>query len=126
MNVLRLIKKYPNRRLYDTRLCTYITLQDIYGLLANNIEIKVLEQPSERDITRSVLMQVLVEQEQTEVARLSNTFLTDLIRSYAARGSSATAQHLEHTLEMSLASNSRSGAERATQPHAIATRLAAT
>ena len=39
MNVLRLIKKYPNRRLYDTRLCTYITLQDIYGLLANNIEI---------------------------------------------------------------------------------------
>jgi polyhydroxyalkanoate synthesis repressor PhaR len=123
---LRLIKKYPNRRLYDVRLSTYITLQDIYRLLAEHIKIIVLEQPSGREITRSVLMQVLLEQEDTEAARLSDTFLRNLIRSYAATGASETAYHLEHALKMYLNSVSSPVAERLIQPRAIATRSAAT
>jgi polyhydroxyalkanoate synthesis repressor PhaR len=104
MSELRLIKKYPNRRLYDTRESRYITLQDIGRLLNQQADIRVRDQRSGLDITRSVLLQVVVELETTELARLSTPFLLNLVRSYATTEGAATAQCLEQTLEAHLSS----------------------
>jgi polyhydroxyalkanoate synthesis repressor PhaR len=82
MNEPRLIKKYPNRRLYDTELSCYITLNDVRALIAAGHELKVSEQRGGRDITRNVLLQVISEQEAGADSRLSREFLTQLIRSY--------------------------------------------
>ena len=78
----RLIKKYPNRRLYDTELSRYITLEDVRALIVAGTEVRVSEQRGDRDITRSVLLQVIAEQEQGASSRLSKDFLSLLIRSY--------------------------------------------
>lgn len=61
MNEPRLIKKYPNRRLYDTKRSCYITLQDVRALVAGETPVRVLEQRSGLDITRPVLLQVITE-----------------------------------------------------------------
>ena len=82
MSEPRLIKKYPNRRLYDTELSRYITLEDIRTLIAAGGDLKVSEQRGGRDITRSVLLQVVAELEQSGDSRLSREFLVQLIRSY--------------------------------------------
>lgn len=82
MNEPRLIKKYPNRRLYDTELSRYITLDDVRALIAAGTEVRVNEQRGGRDITRSVLLQVIAEQEQGAGSRLSKEFLALLIRTY--------------------------------------------
>ena len=98
MSEPRLIKKYPNRRLYDTQLSRYITLEDVRRLIAGSTPVRVIEQRSGRDITRSVLLQVISEQEQGESARLSETFLTELIRTYGQVPASATMNVLENSL----------------------------
>ena len=94
MSKHRLIKKYPNRRLYDTRESRYITLQDVCGLLSEEFDIQVLAQPMDRDVTHSVLLQVVQEQEATAAARLSIPFLRNLIRSYALSDAGGTAHYL--------------------------------
>jgi polyhydroxyalkanoate synthesis repressor PhaR len=124
LSELRVIKKYPNRRLYDVRLSRYVTLQDIYRLLADQIEIKVLEQRSGRDITRLVLLQVLIDQEATASALLSDAFLTHLIRSYSAAEARAMAQHLERAIDMHLSAAAPPGVERVAQPRASVERPA--
>jgi polyhydroxyalkanoate synthesis repressor PhaR len=98
MSEPRLIKKYPNRRLYDTQLSRYITLEDVRRLIAGSTPVRVIEQRSGRDITRSVLLQVISEQEQGESARLSETFLTELIRTYGQVPAGATMNVLENSL----------------------------
>jgi polyhydroxyalkanoate synthesis repressor PhaR len=59
----RLIKKYPNRRLYDTEESRYITLTDVQKLVREGAEIKVVDTQSGDDITRSILIQIINEQE---------------------------------------------------------------
>ncbi len=59
----RIIKKYPNRRLYDPAQCRYITLADIRKLIQKRVMLKVIDHESNQDVTRVVLLQVLVEQE---------------------------------------------------------------
>ena len=103
MNDPRLIKKYPNRRLYDTELSRYVTIDDVRALVAGRSRLHVVEQRSGRDITRSVLLQVVAEQEAGVGARLSETFLTELIRSYSLTPATSTAALLESTLEQLLA-----------------------
>jgi polyhydroxyalkanoate synthesis repressor PhaR len=98
MSEPRLIKKYPNRRLYDTQLSRYITIEDIRSLIAAHNRPRIIEQRSGRDITRAVLLQVIAEQESGAEARLSETFLADLIRSYELMPAIATAAHLEACL----------------------------
>jgi polyhydroxyalkanoate synthesis repressor PhaR len=92
MNEPRLIKKYPNRRLYDTELSRYITIDDVRGLIAAHARPRIIEQRSGRDITRSVLLQVIAEQELGAGARLSEAFLAELIRSYDLTPAAATAE----------------------------------
>jgi len=102
MSEQRLIKKYPNRRLYDTELSRYITLDDVRALIAGRDELRVVEQRSGRDITRSVLLQVITEQEQGESARLSEDFLAQLIRTYGVTPPGPTSTYLEQSLRQYL------------------------
>jgi polyhydroxyalkanoate synthesis repressor PhaR len=59
----RLIKKYPNRRLYDTRTSSYITLSDVKELVLKNEEFQVVDAKSGEDLTRSILLQIILEEE---------------------------------------------------------------
>src|SRR5690606_34653363 len=65
MNESRVIKKYPNRRLYDTVESRYITLADIRRLVMDKVDFVVIDKKSQEDITRSILLQVIAEQEHT-------------------------------------------------------------
>ena len=95
MSEPRLIKKYPNRRLYDTELSRYITIEDVRALIAARTRPRIVEQRSGADITRSVLLQVVADLELGASARLSETFLTELIRSYELSNAERTAAALE-------------------------------
>ena len=103
MSEPRLIKKYPNRRLYDTELSRYITIDDVRALIDAQTRPRIVEQRSGGDITRSVLLQVIADQELGPTARLTETFLVELIRSYGLTPAAATAAHLEHSLREYLA-----------------------
>ena len=59
----RLIKKYPNRRLYDTQTSTYVTLVDIKGLVMSGDPFKVIDAKTEDDLTRNILLQIILEEE---------------------------------------------------------------
>ena len=59
MNSVRIIKKYPNRRLYDTNSSRYITLADVKDFVIAKIDFVVIEKKSGNDITRPILLQVI-------------------------------------------------------------------
>ena len=59
----RIIKKYPNRRLYDTEESKYVTLAHLRQLIQDGVEFKVTDSQSGKDITRSILIQIITEQE---------------------------------------------------------------
>ena len=82
MSEPRTIKKYPNRRLYDTVESRYITLADIRRLVLERIEFVVIDKKSQSDITRSILLQVIAEQEHDGEPLMSRDFLSQVIRSY--------------------------------------------
>lgn len=82
MNLSRVIRKYPNRRLYDTEESRYITLDDIRQLVLDERAFVVIDKKTGADITRSVLLQVISEQEQTDAPVLSDDFLAQVIRCY--------------------------------------------
>ena len=80
----RIIKKYPNRRLYDTEESKYITLQQIRDLVLAEVPFTVVEQKSDEDITRSILLQIIFEQESETNPLFSNDNLERFIRFYDA------------------------------------------
>ena len=82
MSEPRVIKKYPNRRLYDTVESRYITLADVRKLVVERIEFMVIDKKSQEDITRSILLQVIAEQEHVGEPLMSRDFLQHVIRSY--------------------------------------------
>lgn len=82
MKSARIITKYPNRRLYDTVESRYVTLADIRNLVISKVDFLVRDRKSGDDITRSILLQVITEQEQQGDAVLSRDFLSQVIRSY--------------------------------------------
>jgi len=104
MSEPRLIKKYPNRRLYDTELSRYITIEDVRALINARTRPRIVEQRSGADITRSVLLQVVAELELGQSARLSEKFLTGLIRSYDLSPAAAASAALEHCIAQQLGS----------------------
>ncbi len=77
---IQIIKKYKNRRLYDTYNSKYINLEDLYDLIKQGVEFKVLEAGSEKDITRSTLIQVIFEFENREYNLLPTEFLKFIVR----------------------------------------------
>jgi polyhydroxyalkanoate synthesis repressor PhaR len=100
MSEMRIIKKYPNRRLYDSVESRYITLLDLRRLVIDRIEFKVVEKSSERDITSSVLLQVVADQEHGAEALLGKDFLLQLIRSYGGAMGGKVRGYLEESLKL--------------------------
>lgn len=79
---VRLIKKYPNRRLYDTMTSAYITLADIKRLVLEHTSFKVVDAKSNEDLTRSILLQIILEEESAGAPIFSSDFLAQVIRFY--------------------------------------------
>ncbi len=78
----RVIKKYPNRRLYDTSTSCYITLADVKQLVLDSVDLQVLDARSGEDLTRSVLMQIIMDEEAGAMPMFSHDALTQMIRFY--------------------------------------------
>ena len=79
---VRTIKKYPNRRLYDTETSTYITLTDIKKLVLDNVSFKVEDAKTKDDLTRSILMQIILEEEAAGTPMFTSEVLSQIIRFY--------------------------------------------
>lgn len=78
----RIIKKYANRRLYDTENSRYITLKDIKNIIALGTDVKIIDDTSGQDITRALLLQIVSEQELGGTPLLNEAVLNQLIRFY--------------------------------------------
>ena len=78
----RLIKKYPNRRLYDTESSTYITIEDVKKLVLDQVAFKVEDAKTREDLTRSILLQIILEEEAHGVPMFSSDMLSRIIRFY--------------------------------------------
>ena len=100
MSTARTIKKYPNRRLYDTEESRYITLADVRDLVLNKIEFVVIDKKSGDDITRTILLQVIAEQEQHGEAIMSEDFLSQVIRSYGKVVPGFMGKYLEQSMKL--------------------------
>src|SRR3954449_777167 len=94
------IKKYANRRLYNTGTSTYVTLEDLATMVKNGEDFAVFDAKTSEDITRSVLTQIIVEQENKEGQNLLPiTFLRQLIRFYGDSLQSLVPSYLEYSME---------------------------
>ncbi|MEE4465562.1 polyhydroxyalkanoate synthesis repressor PhaR, partial [Azotobacter chroococcum] len=81
-NDVRLIKKYPNRRLYDTRTSCHITLADIRQLVISEEPFQVVDAKTGEDLTRSILLQIIQEAESDGEPIFSSETLKGIIRFY--------------------------------------------
>lgn len=82
MSHKRVIKKYANRRLYDTEESRYVTLKDIKNIIALGIDVSIIDEAKDEDITRALLLQIVSEQELGGTPLLNETVLNQLIRFY--------------------------------------------
>lgn len=99
MSAARVITKYPNRRLYDTGESRYVTLADIRDLVVSKTNFSVIDRKSGEDITRSILLQVITEQEQQGEPLMSRDFLSQVIRSYGKVVPGFAADYLEQSMK---------------------------
>jgi len=95
----RLIRKYANRRLYDTEASRYITLEDLKKLIVAGEDIQVQEAKGKQDVTREVLLQIVAEQEHLGSPILHEAILTSLIRFYGHPMQGMASQYLEGALQ---------------------------
>lgn len=93
------IKKYANRRLYDTRKSSYITLEDLATMVRTGQEFRVLDAKSEEDITHNVLTQIIMEEEQRGQTMLPVNFLRQLITLYGDSMQGLVPGYLEASME---------------------------
>lgn len=100
MSEPRTIKKYPNRRLYDTLESRYITLQDVRKLVIDRVDITVVDKQTQQDITRSILLQVIAEQEHGGEHLMSRDFLSQVIRCYGGTQPGLVGSYLEQSLKL--------------------------
>jgi polyhydroxyalkanoate synthesis repressor PhaR len=94
-----IIKKYANRRLYNTESSTYITLEHLAAMVREKREFKVLDAKSGEDITHNVLTQIIMEEESRGTTMLPVNFLRQLIGMYGDSMQSMVPQYLEASLE---------------------------
>src|ERR1700755_1375481 len=78
----RLIKKYPNRRLYDTETSTYITLTDVKQLVLDQEEFKVIDAKTNEDLTRAILRKIILDEDSGGLPMFSSSMLSQIIRFY--------------------------------------------
>ncbi len=96
----RTIKKYPNRRLYDTEVSKYITMEDLKQLVLDGIEFAVVDVKTDEDLTRSVLLQIIAEQEHGGEPIFSTDALTQIIRFYGDSVQGLASQFLTQSLDI--------------------------
>ena len=94
----RLIKKYPNRRLYDTTESRYITLDEVRQMVLQEIPFKVVDRQSNEDITRNILLQIIMEQESGGEPLFSADLLSRFIRNYGEAAQSGFSEYLDNSL----------------------------
>lgn len=102
MNEPRLIRKYANRRLYDTVRSRYVNLADVRNLIAEGVRVRVVEQSTSRDITNSILLQIIGSMERDDGAILTTGFLTDLIKAAGSESDPGLPQRLQSALRSAL------------------------
>jgi polyhydroxyalkanoate synthesis repressor PhaR len=96
----RLIKKYPNRRLYDTKTSVYITLADVKKLVVEGQEFQVVDAKTGEDLTRSILLQIILEEEAAGAPMFSSEVLTQFIRSYGNAMQGMLGAYLERNMQL--------------------------
>ncbi|ORU91767.1 MAG: polyhydroxyalkanoate synthesis repressor PhaR [Cycloclasticus sp. symbiont of Poecilosclerida sp. N] len=96
----RIIKKYPNRRLYDMGISKYVTLNDVRQLVIEREPVKVLDAKTKEDLTRSVLLQIILEQEEDGEPIMSAEMLEQLIRFYGDPFQHNFASYLETSVKL--------------------------
>ena len=101
MNEPRLIRKYANRRLYDTVRSRYVNLADVRNLITEGTRVRVVEQSSSRDITNSILLQIIGNMSD-EGTLLTTGFLTDLIKTAGATADPGLPERLQTALRSAL------------------------
>ena len=95
----RLIKKYPNRRLYDTQTSAYITLADVKQLVLDSEEFNVVDAKTQADLTRSILLQIILEEEAGGAPLFSSETLGHMIRFYGHSMQGMMGSYMEKTLQ---------------------------
>jgi polyhydroxyalkanoate synthesis repressor PhaR len=95
---VRLIKKYPNRRLYDTATSSYITLADVKKLVLEQVAFKVVDAKSNEDLTRSILLQIILEEESAGAPMFSSDMLSQIIRFYGNAMQGMMGSYLEKNI----------------------------
>ena len=97
---MREFKKYPKRRLYDIEESKYVTVEDIRKLVLKGEVIRVLDNKKEKDLTRSVLLQIITEQEsEGHEPILTNRVLEQLIRFYGAPMQNVVSKYIEQSIK---------------------------
>ena len=102
MPALRIIKKYPNRRLYDTKISSYITIEDVRQLIVDGEDFEVRDAKSGDDLTRQVLLQIIAEHEQDGEPMLSTQLLSQIIRFYGDSLQGFMGNYLERSMQVFL------------------------
>jgi polyhydroxyalkanoate synthesis repressor PhaR len=95
---VRLIKKYPNRRLYDTKTSSYITLADVKQMVLKQEEFQVVDAKSNEDLTRQILLQIILEEESGGVPMFTSDLLSQMIRAYGSAMQGFMGAYLEKNL----------------------------
>lgn len=95
----RVIKKYPNRRLYDTDTSTYITLTEVKRLVMDRESFIVRDAKSNEDLTRSILLQIILEEEAGGTPMFSEAALANLIRFYGHAAQGFMGSYLEKNVQ---------------------------
>ena len=95
----RILKKYPNRRLYDTQLSSYITLADVKAMVLSAESFEVRDAKTGDDLTRSILLQIILEEESGGVPMFSAPMLAQLIRFYGHSMQGMMGSYLEKNLQ---------------------------
>ena len=102
MSATRIIKKYPNRRLYDTEISSYITIEDVRQLIVDGETLEVRDAKTGEDLTRQVLLQIITEHEQEGQPMLSTQLLSQLIRFYGDSLQGFMGNYLERSMQLFL------------------------
>ena len=98
----RIIKKYPNRRLYDTAISNYVTLGDIRSLVKDSVKFRVIDAKTDEDITRNILLQIVLEEEDKGSPIFSTEVLEQVIRIYGDAMQDFMSSYLKESLDVFL------------------------
>jgi polyhydroxyalkanoate synthesis repressor PhaR len=99
----RIIKKYPNRRLYDTANSGYITLADVKQMVLDTIEFRVVDAKTNEDLTRAILLQIILEEESAGMPMFSSEMLAQMIRFYGSAQQTIMGSYIEQNVKAFLA-----------------------